>query len=408
MEEFIFLRKMIYLFYKRGENCCVAAGIMSIQKRKRKEQVKGLDKLKDIIKPEQKVSDEKISRLFSEIGKKARKLCDSIEEKRKTILQDDTFLLMATSSGMNLDLKDYARIIKYKYKVDMEPAAILKKLKYFRLDDSKKREVFYTWGEELARAFIRAVKTGNIDDANNFCRLKKIVIRRNDEKPYFVQHKYGCAVIFMKCMAWDNYDILRNIKYFSSSEGKALLNFMTDNLLAYCGQEGILGSSLSKVKLETEISKKRIAELEMEIARLNETISDLHSEFDDRLTAAKVDVAEDFFKEFNSQKWHILDSLYNSRSSVKALSKDNPSPDVKKLIALVKCLINYMQDNGIVPIEKNIHVRKTVTENDMINYNYLSNSPFADGEEKCIEIVSYGWKHNKLDFVISLPEVVEA
>lgn len=194
--------------------------------------------------------------------------------------------------------------------------------------------------------------------------------------------------------------------FFSSIEGKALLNFITDNIMAYCGQKGILGDSLNKAKLETELSKKRIAELETEISRLNEMIADLRSEFDDQLTAAKTDITEEFFKEFNSQKWHILDSLYNARSSVKLLSKDN-SPDIKKLVALVKCLMSYMQANGIVPIEKNIHIKKTVSENDMINYNYLSQNPFFKDENKCVEVVSPGWMHNKLNFVISLPDVVE-
>lgn len=375
-------------------------------RRKRTERIKGFDKLKDLIPLEQNVSNEKISKLFAEIGRKANSLFECIEESKKTLLQDDTFLFMAISSGMGLDLQDYARIIRTKYKVALEPSDVLRKLKYFQLTDPDKRNEFYLWGEELSKAFVRAVKTGSIDEANNFIRIRKQFIRRDDKKTYFVQHKYGCIVILMKCMEWDNYNILKKLMFFSSIEGKALLNFITDNIMAYCGQKGILGDSLNKAKLETELSKKRIAELETEISRLNEMIADLRSEFDDQLTAAKTDITEEFFKEFNSQKWHILDSLYNARSSVKLLSKDN-SPDIKKLVALVKCLMSYMQANGIVPIEKNIHIKKTVSENDMINYNYLSQNPFFKDENKCVEVVSPGWMHNKLNFVISLPDVVE-
>ena len=69
--------------------------------------------------------------------------------------------------------------------------------------------------------------------------------------------------------------------------------------------------------------------------------------------------------------------------------------------------MSYMQANGIVPIEKNIHIKKTVSENDMVNYNYLSQNPFFKDENKCVEVVSPGWMHNKLNFVISLPDVVE-
>ena len=71
-------------------------------RRKRTERIKGFDKLKDLIPLEQNVSNEKISKLFAEIGRKANSLFECIEESKKTLLQDDTFLFMAISSGMGL------------------------------------------------------------------------------------------------------------------------------------------------------------------------------------------------------------------------------------------------------------------------------------------------------------------
>jgi hypothetical protein len=270
------------------------------------------------------------------------------------------------------------------------------------------RKCVYKWATELSTLFINALSEGTAEAFEKFKKHRNKDIQCYDGSRLKVQDRIGIIMLFHVNQPLGSKNVFYRLNQLSNYSCKSLLlNFM-DILSAYCGA-GLSGNKTSIIKLSLEQSKRRVEELENELARVNMMLSDLQEEFDSRIQENQSEAIASVFSRLNSEKYgNLLDELLNINKGIMTVRKAGFQlpPEISGLFIAIQKMLQFVKDSGVNPLMKP-GLRKKVKMADIEGCDYTG-TPFTDNEEeKEIVVLTPGWIITEDGIKISRTKVKE-
>lgn len=162
-------------------------------------------------------------------------------------------------------------------------------------------------------------------------------------------------------------------------------------------------------QMEAEAQKQTVENLRKSLQRSRELLGKLQDDFEERLEESKAEERERFFSKLNDERYgYILDLLAIAQDGFCRLrEKGGVVPtEVKSTQTLVRRLLSFVEDCGVVPMTEIGEVREVgIKDMDSLNFE---GDPFDKADQrKMVEVISPGWKIEDSDIVISYPRVRE-
>ena len=304
----------------------------------------------------------------------------------------------------------YANIVDDMYGYNLKEDDIEEVLRWSGLQYYYRREQLLKWAAKLAELFQRALDSGKADDFKWFNEWRQKVFKNSQGRPYYIQKRLGCLMLYARCPELRNSDDLRALVRCNDAMARRQLFNITDSLSAYCGA-GISTSRTKNMQLSLEQGKRRIEELERELEKNNMVIRDLQEEMEDRMSEMQTDMLISFFGKLNSPKYgHILDQMYSLRDGFKKLQKHQIEvpPEISGVTGIIGNLYKFFSECTVKKIREKDYEFKATKEDllEMEQDCVLMGELPADGEEKLFRVISPGWRHGDSGTVISKSEIM--
>ena len=361
------------------------------------------------------VNDKKIIQLFSAIHESAVKQVSQIQNQDKDLNDDILYtnrLFKMLCSDSTLEPRMYAEKMNTTYDYDLRGYNIITTFRKRHVSNPKKRQELFTWADELASMFGKALESGDEKFYQQFADKMEQNVLSDKGEPYRVQHRLGCLMLFTK---YQNIDINHDsklVEQLGDAYARYFLYDIRDALKAYCG---MAKKTVSKQTLDKTVSVDeyiyRIEQLESELERKDMMLKDLQDEFEERIEENKTKELAEFFSRLNSERYGcILDWLLDFQKGASKLKKNHYEipPEISGLFITAKNLIKFIKESNINPIMKP-HEEKIVKFSEIESCDY-EGTPFSSNdteEEKMIKVISPGWKYTEKDLQISRPKVKE-
>ena len=297
-----------------------------------------------------------------------------------------------------------AEMINSRYDRNLSGDRIIQTMRFINLNYREKRLELFDWATKTMDAFVKALKTHEPEDFNEFLTLRKKELINGEGGRYRIQERVCCIMLFVKHPELSTGKDAETIERFGNAFMRSIFVEVVDFLRNIC-----IGRRGNGSRGERNSKQEKIERLENMLNRSDMLLKDLQDEFDSRIKESHQDDMVEFFSQLNSEKYGcILDEVLSVRNGVRQLRKKNIQlpPEIGGLFILIERLAQFIRDNEINPILKPGVVQDMrLAEVESCDYE---GSPFLNASEvKRVKVLSPGWVYRNKDVQIARPRLKE-